>query len=341
MLLDIENHEIKNLDAKYKELKKNNIPMPKIKLIGIGGAGCNIIGRFKREQQIVVDDFQNIIMIAMNTDLQALYENDADIKLQIGEKLTNGNGAGAKPSVGKESAKESIEEIRRVLQDTDLLFLVCGMGGGTGTGATPIVAQIAKELDIRTIAMVTTPYDYEGKIKEIYAKDGIDKLSPIVDILIPISNTKLVDMWGDQPLNEVYKNGDKILKKDILSICDIITKPSDTNIDFADLSSVIKDARTVHIGIGKSSGEWAVYNALMEAKGSQFDGANVKSVIVHWEYDTSKIPIKYVNDAMRMFESMLSPECNIIYGHRDNTSSKDYDVKVILISTGVENNENI
>jgi cell division protein FtsZ len=213
--------------------------MVKIKVIGIGGAGCNAISRLKKTS------LNNVELIAINTDLQQLSQTLADFKLQIGKKITQGLGTGMKPEIGEEAAKESIEEIREVLKKTDLLFLVFGGGGGTGTGAAPVIAEVAKNQGILTLAVVATPFSFEGKTRRAIAKEGIEKLKNFIDGIIVVENDRLLKTLPPKTsLSEAFWFSDSILQNAVKSILNILTKPALIGINFADIKEIFEGAGT-------------------------------------------------------------------------------------------------
>jgi len=232
----------------------------KIKVIGAGGAGNNAIKR------MVLKNVDDVELIAANTDVQVLENNPAKVKIQLGKKLTKGLGAGGDPAIGKESAIESAEEIRKYFEGTDLLFITAGMGGGTGTGAAPIIAKLATEMEILTVAIVTTPFHFEGSNKEKLAMKGLQELKENVDSLIKISNDKLLEDTEDLPIDKAFEKADDVLFQAITGISDLITKPGLINVDFADVASVLRIKGSAMLGIGIAEGpnraEEAVRNAL-------------------------------------------------------------------------------
>ena len=232
----------------------------RIKVIGVGGGGNNAVNR------MIDANITSAEFVAVNTDLQALRLSKAPTKIQIGAKLTHGLGAGANPNVGKEAAEESIDEIRDVLNDVDMLFITAGMGGGTGTGAAPIIAKIAQEKGILTVAVVTKPFSFEGRPREQNAEMGIERLKEYVDTLVVIPNEKLKDVLpADTPMVEAFMHADDVLRNAIRGISDLIVIPSMINLDFADVRSIMKNKGFAHMGIGRGSGTDKTINAVREA----------------------------------------------------------------------------
>ena len=232
--------------------------LPNIKVIGVGGAGGNAVNR------MINEGIHGVDFIAANTDIQVLETNKASKLIQLGAKLTRGLGAGGNPAIGEHSAEESIDEIKELLEDTDLLFITAGMGGGTGTGAAPVIASVARDMGILTVAVVTTPFYFEGNQRLKIANEGLRKLKTSVDTLIRISNNKLFnELPPDTPIIEGFAEADKTLHHGIKGISELITKQGYINLDFADVESVLKDAGAAMLGIGIGFSE---DRALMAAK---------------------------------------------------------------------------
>ena len=301
-----------------------------IKVIGVGGGGCNAVLR------MIAYNFKGPEFIAVNTDRQALLSNPAPKRIQIGEKLTKGLGAGANPEVGQKAAEESKQQIADVLQGADLVFITSGMGGGTGTGAAPIVAQIAKDMGILTIAVVTKPFPFEGKIRAANAERGIANLKKYVDTLVIIPNEKLLKvMPKGTSVFESFKYADEVLRQGIQGISNLIIKPGIINLDFADVKTVMKNRGYAHMGIGIGKGENkvqeavrnAVYSPLLE---TQIEGATAVLLNVTGGVDMA---LDEVNEASELVREVVDPNCNIIFGTSINESMKD-EVEVTIIATG-------
>ena len=223
--------------------------LAKIKVVGLGGGGCNAINR-------MIESVKGVEFIAANTDLQVLNSSKASIQLQIGKKLTNGLGAGADPEIGKNAALESKEEIKAVLDGADMVFITCGLGGGTGTGAAPIVAEIAKELGALTVAIVTKPFAFEGKRRMDHAIKGLEELKKHVDTLIVIPNDRLREIiYKSTPMLDAFREVDNVLRRGVQSISDLIAVTGLVNLDFADIRTVMQNSGSALIGIGIGSGE--------------------------------------------------------------------------------------
>ena len=248
--------------------------LAKIKVFGIGGGGNNAISRMKQSGLRGVD------FVAVNTDRQILNSIDIETKIQIGEKLTRGLGAGANPSIGEKAAEESKEEIMKSLEGTDMVFITAGMGGGTGTGAAPVVAGIAKEMGVLTVGVVTKPFTFEGKKRAVQAEQGIEALKEKVDTLITIPNDKLIQISEKRTtMLEAFAMADEVLMNGIQGISDLIAVPSVINLDFADVKSVMEDKGVAHMGIGRASGE----NRAIEAAKMAINGPYLKLLLMELE----------------------------------------------------------
>ena len=310
-------------------------PVARIVVLGIGGAGNNAINR------MIDDGVKGVEFVGVNTDVQDLRHCRAPKRVTIGEKITGGRGCGAIPEIGESAANESKEAIRAVLRETetqkkaDMVFITCGMGGGTGTGAAPIVANIAKEEGILTVAVVTKPFRFEGKVRMQRAINGINKLFPNVDTLISIANDKLLKIIDVKDgFKEAFAKADEILKQSIRGITDLINLPALVNLDFADVATVMRGKGIAHIAVGEGQGENRVSQAIKKAIESPLldttiDGAT--DLIVSISGEVSLID---VDAAMREMEAKISPDANIIFGAREDASMKD-NVTVTLIATGI------
>ncbi len=304
--------------------------LPVIKVIGVGGGGGNAINR------MVSTEVQNVEFIAINTDEHVLQFSKADKKIQIGEKITRGKGAGSLPQIGQQAAEESREDIAALLKDTDMVFVTAGMGGGTGTGAAPVVASIAKELGILTVAVVTKPFAFEGKKRMAQAEQGIQELATSVDSLIIVPNERL-KYFSDQSitLKNAFGIADDVLRQGVQSISDLILVPGLVNLDFADVTSIMKNAGYAHMGIGKASGkdkaslaaEQAVSSPLLE---TAIDGA--KGVIINVTA-SADISLEDIDLASTMISEKASEDANIIWGAVIDENMED-EISVTVIATG-------
>ncbi len=303
-----------------------------IKVVGCGGGGANAVNR------MVDAGLQGVEFIAINTDKQALTASRANTKIQIGEKLTKGLGAGAVPEIGKRAAEESREEIAQHLKGADLVFVTAGMGGGTGTGAAPIVADIARDLNCLTIAVVTKPFQFEGKQRMRNAETGINELKQFVDTLVVIPNDRLLEVVArGTSMLEAFRVADDVLRQGIQGISDLIALPALINLDFADVKTVMESGGMAHIGIGVGTGEnrtqdaakAAIASPLLETK---IDGARALLINITGSED---IGILEINEAARLVQESADSEANIIFGAGIDPSLKD-EIHITVIATGFE-----
>ena len=241
------------------ELDFDSGQFAQLKVIGVGGAGNNAVNR------MIQYGLRGVEYIAVNTDKQALYLSKANQKIQIGEKLTKGLGAGADPEVGRKAAEESIEAITDAIKGADLVFVTAGMGGGTGTGAAPVIAECAKKLGILTVGVVTKPFGFEGKVRMRNAMIGIKNIKDSVDTLITIPNDRLLDTVGNATLTEAFGVADDVLRQGVQGISDLIAVPALVNLDFADIRTIMKEKGMAHMGIGMASGENRASEAARQA----------------------------------------------------------------------------
>ncbi len=303
---------------------------PVIKVIGVGGGGGSAVNR------MIENDVQGVEFVAMNTDAQVLKLSKADVRLQLGKNLTRGLGAGASPEVGRQAAMESEEEIRDVLRGTDMVFITAGMGGGTGTGAAPIIARIARELGSLTIGIVTKPFGFEGRKRASVALQGLEELKPFVDTLIVIPNDKLLYIVDkDTPYLEAFREADNVLRQGVQGITEIIAVPGVVNVDFADVKTVMKDKGTALMGIGIASGEnrgieaarAAIRSPLLE---TSINGATDAIVNITSNANASLYEITEIIEEIR---NSSTTEINVIYGSAIN-SDLDDEIIVTVIATG-------
>lgn len=313
----------------------NNInvgPVANIKVIGVGGGGNNAVNR------MIDENITSAQFIAINTDKQALLLSKADHRLQIGEKLTRGLGAGADPEIGQKAAEESKASISEILKDCDLVFITAGMGGGTGTGAAPVVAQIAKEMGILTIAVVTKPFGFEGRKRLENAEKGLDNLRKYVDTLVIIPNDKLLKLVPQKtPIIEAFSYADDVLKQGIQGISDLIVTPSLINLDFADVRSIMKNRGVAHMGIGHAKGENKTIEAVRQAVSSPLlettiEGATGVILNVKGGMD---LPLDEVYEAANLVREVVDPSCNIIFGAGIDEAMSD-EVEITIIATGFQ-----
>ncbi|MCR5287635.1 MAG: cell division protein FtsZ [Saccharofermentans sp.] len=307
-----------------------------IKVIGVGGGGSNAVNR------MVESGVQGVTFIAINTDNQALARNKAEIKIQIGEKVTRGLGCGADPSVGEKSAEESRDEIAEAIANTDMLFITAGMGGGTGTGAAPVVAQIARDLGILTVAVVTTPFTFEGAKRAANAERGIRELQKSVDSLIVVSNDKLLDVVDDNTsFEEAFNMADQVLKFGVAGISDLVAIPGLINLDLADVTRVMKDAGICHMGIGRASGEDRAQVAIKQAINSPLLDTNIEGatgVILNFTGGRG-MRLSEIDAASSIVRNEASPEAEIIVGAVVDDSLED-ELMITVIASGFDNTIN-
>lgn len=301
-----------------------------IKVIGVGGGGANALNR------MIEDGLRGVEFIAVNTDKQALDISKAQVKIQIGEKLTRGLGAGANPDIGECSAEESKAEIAEAIKGADMVFITSGMGGGTGTGATPIIADISKGMGILTVAVVTKPFPFEGKRRMTQAERGIERLKDNVDTIIIIPNEKLLQVVEkDTTVEQAFFMTDNILRQGVQGISDLITVPGLVNLDFADVKTIMLDTGIAHMGIGRARGEHrageaarqAIHSPLLE---TSIEGAGGVLINVTGGRDLGLLEI---NEAAELVQKSVDPEANIIFGAVIDENLKD-EIVITVIATG-------
>jgi len=304
-----------------------------IKVIGIGGGGGNAINR------MIETRIEGVEFIAVNTDLQALSNNKAGTKVQIGNQLTKGLGSGGRPDIGKQAAIEDTERLIEVLQGADMVFLTTGMGGGTGTGGTPILANLASEMDILVIAIVTLPFEFEGKIRAQQAQEGLAELKDVVDTVISIPNERLLETVNlDTSIQDAFKMADDILRQGVQGISDLITRPGLINLDFADVKSIMKGMGMAFMGTGIASGENRAIDAAQRAISSpllvdtSIEGAHGVLINITGGKD---VTLHEVSRASELIHSLAHPEANIIFGTVIDENLNEM-VKVTVIATGFE-----
>jgi cell division protein FtsZ len=318
--------------------KKMDVRFTNIKVIGVGGGGSNAVHR------LVKDGIKGVDYIAINTDAQALINlPDEVIKVHIGKNTTKGLGAGSDLELGRKAAEESKDEIRKLIEGADMIFIAAGMGGGTGTGASPIIASIAKELGILTIAIVTKPFSFEGKIRKIIAEEGITNLKPNVDAMIVIPNDKLFSIADEATtLLDSFKLADNVIKQGVVGITEIILKPGLINIDFADIQSILKDSGNCWMGIGTAKGENKAEDAAAKAVDSPLLEVKVEGAkrVLFNVIGGSDLTLSEVNKAANIIYQSVDPDAKIIFGATIDENLKN-EVKVILIATDFSENTNI
>lgn len=305
----------------------------KIKVVGLGGGGSNSLNSMISLQQI-----QGVEFVAINTDAQALMNNQSPTKVQIGEQITRGLGSGGDPEVGRQSAEESTQKLEDVLQDADMVFLTAGMGGGTGTGSIPVVAQIAKNMGALTVAVVTKPFQFEGTRRMVVAEEGVEKLKDKVDALIIIPNQRLLEtVEKNMTLAEAFKLADSVLGQGVQGISDLITMPGLINVDFADVKTIMSNAGSALMGIGVAGGEnraaaaarMAIASPLLEVS---IEGA--KGVLFNI-VGGSDLSMTEVNEAAQIIAQAADPDANIIFGATIKEDQLDQ-IKISVIATGFD-----
>ncbi|MBQ6362053.1 MAG: cell division protein FtsZ [Lachnospiraceae bacterium] len=307
----------------------------RIIVIGVGGAGNNAVNR------MVDTDVVGVEFIGINTDRQALQLCKAPTAIQIGEKLTKGLGAGAQPEIGQKAAEESEEELASAMKGADMVFVTCGMGGGTGTGAAPIIARIAKDMGILTVGVVTKPFRFEGKVRMTNAVNGIDNLKESVDTLIVIPNDKLLEIVDRRTtMPEALKKADEVLQQAVQGITDLINVPSLINLDFADVQTVMIDKGIAHIGIGSAKGDDKALEAVKQAVSSPLLETSIEGathVIINVSGDIGLIE---ANEAASYVQELAGENANIIFGARFDENVQD-ECTITVIATGLEEKEEL
>ncbi|MFH1182913.1 MAG: cell division protein FtsZ [Candidatus Moraniibacteriota bacterium] len=318
------------------EIKAPNVEtFARIKVVGVGGSGSNAIARMKEI------GLRGVELIAVNTDAQALHQSGADEKLHIGKNLTRGLGAGMNPEVGRQAAEESRDEIQDVLQDADMIFVTGGMGGGTGTGAAPIVAEVAKESGALTVAIVTKPFSFEGMQRAMIAEEGLEQLKDRVDALVVIPNDRLLQVIDKKTsLLNAFKIVDDVLRQGVQGISDLITVPGIVNVDFADVKAIMQDAGSALMGIGRASGDNRSVEAARQAINSpllemSIEGA--KGVLFNVS-GTDDLTMLEINEAANVITENIDPNAKVIFGavSMPATDLKKGEIKITVIATGFE-----
>ncbi len=330
---------LKKLFSSGKKSPQNNVeitpeitPMAKIKVIGVGGGGSNAVNR------MIKASLQGVEFIAVNTDAQALHYSDADNKINIGKSTTRGLGAGSDPTRGKQSAEESSEDIKSQLEGVDMVFITCGLGGGTGTGAAPVVADIAKEMGILTVGVVTKPFAFEGPRRNNHAEDGLIALKEKVDTLITIPNDRILSIIDKKtPITEAFTVVDDILRQGVQGISDLITVHGMINVDFADVKTVMEDAGSALMGIGYGSGEDRAVEAAKAAISSpllEMDIDGAKGILFNIT-GGSDLSMFEVDEAARIITEAADPDATIIFGSVINENYTG-EIKITVVATGFD-----
>ncbi|WP_027107360.1 cell division protein FtsZ [Ligilactobacillus ceti] len=307
----------------------------RIKVIGVGGAGGNAVNR------MIADDVKGVEFIVANTDIQALNGSNAETKIQLGPKLTRGLGAGANPDIGSKAAQESEEDLTAALQGADMIFVTAGMGGGTGTGAAPVIARIAKEQGALTVGVVTRPFSFEGPKRSMFAAEGIAQLKEHVDTLVIIANNRLLEVVDKKtPMMQAFQEADNVLRQGVQGISDLITSPGFVNLDFSDVKTVMKDQGSALMGIGMANGENRTVEATKKAISSpllevSIDGAEQVLLNITGGMD---LTLFEAQDASNIVSQAATNDVNIIFGTSINEDLDD-SVIVTVIATGIDKNK--
>ena len=303
-----------------------------IKVLGVGGGGSNAVNR------MISTNIRGVEFIAINTDRQALKRSDASVQLVIGEKVTKGFGAGANPVIGTRSAEESVEEIKALLSGADMCFITAGMGGGTGTGAAPVVARIARELDILTVGIVTKPFAFEGTKRMNQAEDGIAALASYVDALVVIPNERLKQVSDTRiTLANAFEAADDVLRRGVQSISELISVPAFINLDFADVTAIMKNAGYAHMGVGSATGKDKAELAAKAAISSPLLETTIKGAtgVIISITASPDVGLQDVDIASAMISAEASPDANVIWGVAFDPELED-EMKITIVATGFE-----
>ncbi len=317
--------------GKEKDMTNRNLDgLPPIKVVGVGGGGCNAVNR------MIEAKISGVEFVGVNTDEQALFYSLAEMQIKIGDRVTKGLGAGSDPEKGKAAAEESREEIKDLIKGAEMVFITAGMGGGTGTGAAPIIAGIAKDLGALTVAVVTRPFSFEGSKRREQAERGIQALQQEVDTLIVIPNDRLLAICDQKvSVKESFKIADDVLRQGIQGISEIITTPGDINLDFADVRRIMADAGPALMAIGRSSGENRAVEAAQAAIASPLLDVNIHGAtgILFNVASGGEMALHELNMAAQVIAEVVDPGAEIIFGTSTDTSLGD-DVKITLIAVG-------
>ena len=303
-----------------------------IKVIGVGGGGNNAVNR------MIAKNIQGVEFVTVNTDRQALSRSNASRQIVIGEKITKGFGAGAKPEIGARAAEESIDEIKAMLAGADMVFVTAGMGGGTGTGAAPIVARVAHEMDILTVAIVTKPFEFEGKKRMDQAVAGIEELSQYVDSLVVIPNERLKQVSDTRiTLFNAFESADDVLRRGVQSISDLINVPGFINLDFADVTSVMAHSGLAHMGVGSATGKDKAEVAARAAISSPLLETSIQGAtgVIISIYASPDVGLEDVDVASTMIANECSPEASVIWGVAFDPELED-EMRITIVATGFE-----
>lgn len=318
--------------ADMKETAAQGIFHKAIKVIAIGGGGGNALNH------IISHGLKDVDTLAVNTDVRSLGSSLCESKIVLGERVTKGLGAGAMPEVGERAALESIDEIRRYMKGADMVYLTAGMGGGTGTGAIPVIARAAREMGILTVAVVTKPFSFEGKRRRRYAEEGIEKLFPEVDALIVVPNDRLLEIaQKNTPLTESFSLADEVLRQAVQGVTDLVTRPGLVNVDFADLNTVMRGAGRTVMGVGAASGEDCVEKAVrmaLESPLMECSMQGAKGVLMNITH-RKELALYEVGQAADIIEDVKSPDAHFIWGCAEDKSIEE-EVEVTIVAAGFD-----
>ena len=309
--------------------------MANVKVVGIGGGGCNAVGRMLKE------NIQGVNFICINTDAQALLRSEAPSRIRIGNQITRGLGVGGDPDKGRQAAEESREELEETLVSSDMIFLAAGMGGGTGTGAAPVIAEIARSNSALTVAVVTRPFEWEGAHRRRNAEEGINRMRDKVDTLLVIPNDALVSVCDRKAtVGNAFKLADEVLRRAIQAIAELITVPGDINLDFADVRTVMSRAGSAMMGIGYGTGDDRAINAARDAISNPLLDVSIEGAkgVLFNVTGGSDLTLSELNAAAALISKAVDPDANIFFGMTTDTKMEN-EVKITLIATGFPNQE--
>jgi len=306
----------------------------KIKVIGIGGAGCNTINRLMQA------DIKNIELISLNTDVQDLKKKNAHFKLRIGERATQGLGAGMKTEIGAAAARENIKEIEALVQDADILFLTAGIGGGTGSGAAPVVAQLAKSKNILTIGVVTLPFSFEGKKRKKIAQNSLTELQKFIDTIIIIPNDKLMELVSlKSPIEEAFSKCDELLKDAVENISNVILNPGALNVDFADIKEILKNGGVAFFGTGRAEGKDRIFKAIEQAFYSpinKFSLEKASGILFNVSFGSNNLSLAEVKQIAEVIKKKVPSSAKVVFGACFDKTLKKDEIRITIIATSVE-----
>lgn len=319
------------------EVKANIESFAKIKVIGVGGSGGSAVNR------MISSKIRGVDFLVANTDIQALHHSDAPVKLQIGKSITKGLGAGMDPELGKKAAEENQNEIRDALAGADMVFITCGMGGGTGTGAAPVVAELAKDIGALTIAVVSKPFTFEGAQRKTVAEKGWESLASKVDAIITVPNDKILQISDKKTtIREAFEMADEVLQQGVRGISELITIPGEPNLDFNDVRAIMKGAGTALMGIGIGTGENRAVEAAKMAIASPLLDISIEGArgVLFTITGSSNLGILEINEAAKVITSSTDPDAKVIFGAAIDDSMED-DVRITVIATGFNDRDKI